>query len=294
MATFQVVGVGSDGLNVRSGPGLSNQVIGTLDEGTIVQAEDGTTRADDLDWRRIVSPRTGFVADKFLDPADVAPPGEYVFPVQGWPRQTVPLHWGSHPGASDLFAARGTPVVAMRGGQVTDVGTAATDQFGGNNVLIQGDDGLTYYYAHGDREPQVDAGTTIATGTFLFGVNETGNAKGTGDHLHIGIGHGIQDGVGPSGGAGINFNAVALLQRVLDGAVPARRTGRPGQYLVRGTGHLGLRVREHPSLSAQVLTTLREDDVVDGEDTFVEADGRTWRRIHNPDGWAANEFLVPA
>jgi murein DD-endopeptidase MepM/ murein hydrolase activator NlpD len=64
----------------------------------------------------------------------------------------VALHWGSHPGASDLFAPRGTPVVAMRGGEVVSVGTEATDQYGGNNVLIQGDDGLTYYYrARGPR-----------------------------------------------------------------------------------------------------------------------------------------------
>jgi hypothetical protein len=128
----------------------------------------------------------------------------------------------------------------------------------------------------------------------LFGVNESGNARGTGNHLHIGIGHGIQDGVGPAGGAGINFNAVELLQRVLDGAEPLRRTGRAGRYVVRGTGHLGLRVREHPSHSAQVLTSLGEGDEVDGEDTIVEAEGRTWRRIHSPDGWAANEFLASA
>ena len=84
--------------------------------------------------QQLVVPDTGgFVHDQ--------PGGAHVFPVRGY-RGPVPLHHGSHPGASDLFAARGTDVVAMRGGRVTLVGTEATDPHGGNNVLIRGDDGL--------------------------------------------------------------------------------------------------------------------------------------------------------
>ena len=83
MAIFRVARVGTVGLNVRSSPGLSTEVIGSLDEGTDVEGEDETTRADDLNWRRIVEPVTGFVADKFLDSADgpgPSPTGDYVFP----------------------------------------------------------------------------------------------------------------------------------------------------------------------------------------------------------------------
>ena len=68
MATFRVARVGSDGLNVRAAPGLAAAVIGSLDEGTIVQTEGGVTAASGRDWRHIVSPRDGFVADSFLDP----------------------------------------------------------------------------------------------------------------------------------------------------------------------------------------------------------------------------------
>ena len=67
MATFRVRGAGSNGLNLRSAPGLGSLVIGTLDDGDVVEAEDTTTPASRRDWRRVVSPRVGFVADSFLD-----------------------------------------------------------------------------------------------------------------------------------------------------------------------------------------------------------------------------------
>jgi murein DD-endopeptidase MepM/ murein hydrolase activator NlpD len=280
---------------VRSGRGLSAAVLDTLPEGTVVEGGDDTVLSDGFNWRQISSPIDGFVADEFLDPANGRglEVGGYVFPVEGF-RGIVQLHHGSHIGASDLFAARHTPVLAMRGGTVIGRGTKETDQFGGNNVLIRGDDGLTYYYAHGDQHPQVSVNATIATGTFLFGVNETGNAVGTGDHLHIGIGFGIQDGLGPAGGAGISFNAVELMRAVLNGSPRPHRTGRRGQFRVVGVGHLGLNVREHPSHSAAILATLREGDEVGGEDTIVEAEGRAWRRLTMPEGFAADQFLAPA
>ena len=68
MATFRVRGAGSNGLNVRSAPGLGSLVIGTLDDGDVVEAEDATTTANRREWRRMLRPRAGFVADAFLDP----------------------------------------------------------------------------------------------------------------------------------------------------------------------------------------------------------------------------------
>ncbi|MGE3270441.1 MAG: LysM peptidoglycan-binding domain-containing protein [Chloroflexota bacterium] len=221
----------------------------------------------------------------------------HVFPVQGFSGQ-VQLHHGSHIGASDLFAAHGTPVVAICSGRVSLVTTAPPNRFGGNSVQIEGDDGLSYYYAHGDRNPQTREGDHVITGQFLFGVGETGNAAGTGAHLHIGIGHGIQDGVGPAGGAGIGFNAVELLRSALSGAMSAVRFPRTGisrrRYQVFNTGHLGLRVREHPSHSAAILAAFPDGELMDGEDTVVQAEGRLWRRVLTPvDGFAADEFLLP-
>jgi len=67
---FRVTGVGSDGLNVRSAPGLSAAVIANLAEGTLVDGQDGTVPADHHDWRHITSPLDGFCADEFLTPDD--------------------------------------------------------------------------------------------------------------------------------------------------------------------------------------------------------------------------------
>lgn len=134
----------------------------------------------------------------------------YAFPIVGFSGD-ISLHHGSEQGASDLFAPEGTTIVAMRGGKVVDAGW---NDLGGWTVTIQGDDGLTYYYAHMKVAPAVAAGQAIGTGVFIGQVGETGNAAGTGAHLHLGIGYGIQNGAGPQGGAGIGYNAVALLQQV--------------------------------------------------------------------------------
>jgi len=225
-------------------------------------------------------------------PGPGAPVDGYVFPVEGY-KGSVNLHWGTYAGASDLFAAQGTPVVAMCHARVTLVGTEATDQYGGNNVLYRGDDGLDYYCAHGDRKPEVAKGERLAPGQRLFGVGDTGNAKGLGYHLHIGIGYGIQDGTGATGGAGINFNAVEFLRRILDGTVIPDHPTTTGKYRVTGTGHLNLNVRDHPSLSATVIASLAEGTLVDADDPPVEADSRLWRHVHKPAGWAADQYLVP-
>ncbi len=221
---FRVVGVGSNGLNLRSAPGLGSTVIGTLDEGDVVEAEATTTPANGRDWRRVVKPRAGFVAATFLNRIGVHEPvhdepthdvaiGGYVFPVQGYDGP-VNLHHGEEMGGSDLMSERGTPVVAMHAGLVDGVGFG---EISGNFVSMTGDDGLDYWYAHGDAAPSVRKGQRIPAGTFLFPVGDSGNAVGTGTHLHIGIGHGINAGAGPSGGCGLNFNAVDLLRRVLRG-----------------------------------------------------------------------------
>jgi hypothetical protein len=133
------------------------------------------------------------------------------FPVQGY-RGQVELHWGEDQGAADIFAAFGTPVAAMRGGVVTNAGWS---DIGGWNVTIQGEDGLTYYYAHLQDRPATQVGQKITSGTIFGAVGDTGNAKGTGAHLHLGIGYGIHSGSGPQGGSGVNFNATEYLRRVL-------------------------------------------------------------------------------
>lgn len=138
---------------------------------------------------------------------------DYAFPVQGYGESKVPLHHGSHAGAADLFAPRGTPVVAMLGGTVTKVGNGGA---GGNTVTIKGDDGNEYYYAHLEGAAMVKQGQRVERGQQLGGVGDSGNAKGTGTHLHLGVGPHILNGTGPAGGAGSDgFNLNGLLNQVL-------------------------------------------------------------------------------
>src|SRR5687768_1609505 len=84
----------------------------------------------------------------------------------------------------DLFAPRGTPVVAAAPGIVRRVGE--TD-LGGNVVwLLDTRREQSLYYAHLDRQ-LVSAGDIVQVGDTLGLVGTTGNARNTPPHLHFGI-----------------------------------------------------------------------------------------------------------
>ena len=84
----------------------------------------------------------------------------------------------------DLFAPRGTPVVAAAPGIVRRV--HHTD-IGGNVVWLNDPRReQSLYYAHLDRQ-LVDAGDVVNVGDTLGLVGTTGNARGTPPHLHFGI-----------------------------------------------------------------------------------------------------------
>lgn len=136
-----------------------------------------------------------------------------VFPVQGY-NAPINLHWGDVKGGSDLFAPRGTPVLNMAGGRVISAGW---DNVGGWSVLVNGEDGNQYYYAHLDKAPSVQAGQTIPEGTYLGPVGNTGDAAHTQTHLHIGIGPKILLGADKYGGTGGDFDAVTMLKNTLGG-----------------------------------------------------------------------------
>jgi Peptidase family M23 len=135
-----------------------------------------------------------------------------VFPIPGL-TAPIQLHHGSHPGGSDIFAPIGTPIVSIVSGTVSLITTEATaSTSGGNSIQINGDDGLTYYYAHMNETPLFKKGDKVVAGQKIGTVGKTGNAKTTPPHLHLGIGHGIFTGLGPAGGVGKNFNAVDMLR----------------------------------------------------------------------------------
>jgi murein DD-endopeptidase MepM/ murein hydrolase activator NlpD len=84
----------------------------------------------------------------------------------------------------DIFAPRGTPVVAAAGGIVTSVGT---NGLGGNVIwIVRPGRREVHYYAHLDRQ-LVTPGTFVKAGDAIGTVGNTGNARGTLPHLHFGI-----------------------------------------------------------------------------------------------------------
>ncbi|MFD0818246.1 M23 family metallopeptidase, partial [Micromonospora zhanjiangensis] len=128
--------------------------------------------------------------------ADTSPPGTthgYAFPVRSADADYHPTHAG-YPG-TDIFAACGSPVVAVTDGTVLEV--SLVDRFdergpkgpfnGGRSVSLLGDDGVRYYGSHlSVVTTGVTAGTRVRAGQQVGQVGRTGNASNV-CHLHFGI-----------------------------------------------------------------------------------------------------------
>jgi len=122
-----------------------------------------------------------------------APYYGHVFPVQGphgvrgaigeyhAPRSGGRIHEGF-----DVTAACGTRLVAVRNGRVLQRGFDPV--LYGNFLLIHGEgERRSYFYAHLSRPPAVRSGEEVLEGEPVGHVGETGNAAGTGCHLHFEI-----------------------------------------------------------------------------------------------------------
>lgn len=83
----------------------------------------------------------------------------------------------------DIFAPRGTPVLAAAPGRVTRVGQ---NRLGGRVVWLRSGHGLSFYYAHLDTA-LVRTGARVSGGDTLGLVGNTGNARTTPPHLHFGV-----------------------------------------------------------------------------------------------------------
>lgn len=84
----------------------------------------------------------------------------------------------------DIFAPRGTPVLAATDGWVTRV---ETTRVGGNVIWMQPLFGnMRVYYAH-LHEQWVEVGEFVTAGQPLGAVGNTGNAVTTPPHLHFGV-----------------------------------------------------------------------------------------------------------
>lgn len=89
----------------------------------------------------------------------------------------------SHEGV-DIFAPKGTPVIAPTDGYISRVGS---NTLGGKVVWMKDmKRGHSYYFAHLDSQ-MVRAGMQVRQGHVLGLVGNTGNAKKTPPHLHFGI-----------------------------------------------------------------------------------------------------------
>jgi len=115
----------------------------------------------------------------------------YAFPVSGANNKSIQSFWAdprdtgsrSHEGV-DIFADRGTPVIAVSDGIISSTGERG---LGGKQVWLK--DGLfgkTIYYAHLDSIAVVE-GKKVKMGDTLGFVGNTGNARNTEPHLHFGI-----------------------------------------------------------------------------------------------------------
>lgn len=113
------------------------------------------------------------------------------FPVSGGGAANIQSVYGdqrdagrrSHEGI-DIFAPRGTPVLAASNGFVTQVGQ---NRLGGNVVWVWNPSrGARLYYAH-LQDQLVQTGAFVQAGDTLGTVGNTGNAKTTPPHLHFGI-----------------------------------------------------------------------------------------------------------
>lgn len=145
----------------------------------------------------VPAPRSAVARDnEFADKARAlfAPLTPLRMPVVGIRPRDLDDSWGAprdggrrpHRGI-DIFAARGTPVVAVASGIISYIGEQPK---GGQCLWLTTESGTSFYYAHLDRwAPGIYEGMEVESGDLLGYVGNTGNALTTPPHLHFGISH---------------------------------------------------------------------------------------------------------
>lgn len=104
----------------------------------------------------------------------------------GAPRAGTGWHQGN-----DLFAAVGTPVVAVADGTISKVGW---NTLGGNRLWLTDTTGTAYYYAHlSAYAPAAFDGSQVRAGEVIAYVGNTGQAATTPPHLHFEVHPGGMD-----------------------------------------------------------------------------------------------------
>jgi murein DD-endopeptidase MepM/ murein hydrolase activator NlpD len=137
--------------------------------------------------------------------------GGFVFPVYGTasfgdsfgaPRPDVPGGW--HHG-EDIFAAAGTPLLAVADGTLHTIGF---NRIGGYRLWLRDTQGDEFYYAHLSAYSQLAVeGRTVKAGDVIGFVGATGDADGGAPHLHFEI-H-------PASMAGLGYDGVVAPYSIL-------------------------------------------------------------------------------
>ena len=192
----------------------------------------------------------------------------YTFPVAGKGNAAIGSFWGmerdggkrNHEGI-DIFAKKGTPVVAITNGTISFTGERG---LGGKQVWLR--DGLfgkSLYYAHLDSIA-VQGGMTVKMGDTLGFVGNTGNAKTTPPHLHFGI---YQSGA---------INPLPFVYQT-DAIIEAKfiRSFTTAQLKVQGTANL----RQAPDTKSNTLGALTANDTV-----VLLGQNNDWLHIQTPAG----------
>lgn len=196
------------------------------------------------------------------------------FPVDGRDTGAIQSFFGadrdagrrSHHGV-DIFAPRGTPVLASAAGRVS---RANVTNLGGKVVWLRDErQNRSLYYAHLDSQA-VSAGMLVEVGDTVGFVGNTGNARSTPPHLHYGI---YYRGEGP-------VDPLPFLRRPRRTIpVMAADLERLGTW-ARGANE-GLRLRTAPENGADVVRELDRHTAF----RIVGAAG-DWYRVALPDGTA--------
>src|SRR5690606_2776221 len=191
-----------------------------------------------------------------------------VFPVQGKSSRAIQSVWGdvrdggrrSHEGV-DIFASRGTPVLAPVQGMVTSVREGG---LGGKQVWVRDQKRNWHlYFAHLDSQlvsnlQRVNPGDTLGL------VGNTGNARTTAPHLHFGI---YQSGaINPFPAIETEFVLASQLQ---EQDLP--------QLMEVNTSQVNLRTQ--PSTKSEVISQLKANTPV-----FILAATSEWFQVETVEG----------
>jgi murein DD-endopeptidase MepM/ murein hydrolase activator NlpD len=195
----------------------------SLDPQFDTEAAGLTDARDELAELRIVRElaqrRLAEANDVVEDEAALA--SDVLFPVDGQyqfidsflaPRYVGGRFHHRHQGA-DIFAAHGTPLVAVERGVLFRIGTGT---LGGIKLWLLGESGTAYYYAHLARYADVvGEGVFVEAGTVIGYVGDTGNARGGAPHLHFEV--------RPGGGAAVNPTPLLRQLAERDGVDPSAK-----------------------------------------------------------------------